>query len=94
MVAAKIRDTGPLFEVRRDFDCGPKTLRRGSRVSLAELERLAPSKVGPLRRTGMIRPVGGTDRSELQETRSDRHGRRVEANRAEVALLRAGGTSE
>lgn len=91
MVAAKIRDTGPMFEVRRDFDCGPKTLRRGSRVSLAELERLAPSKVGPLRRTGMIRPVGGVDGPK--EARAEHLARRVEANRVEADLLRAGGVS-
>lgn len=60
------------YEVRRDIDLGPRTLKRGSRITLAELERLAPGKAGPLRRTGIVRLVGETDRERLQLKRNER----------------------
>ncbi len=84
-------DNGPLFEVRRDIDVGPRTLKRGGRISLAELERIAPAKVGPLRRTGIIRQVGETDMGRLQARRDDRKEalhRAVLADSAGLAVLR------
>ena len=65
-------DNGPLYEVRRDVDVGVRTLKRGSRISMAELERLAPGKSGPLRRTGIVRLVGETDRERVQSNRDFR----------------------
>lgn len=73
--------SGPLFEVRRDVDLGPRTLRRGQRLPLAEIERLAPGKAGALRRTGLIRPVGTSDRDELAYQREAHKERRRQANR-------------
>ena len=90
--AAKTVDSGGLYEVRRDLDCGVKTLRRGSRISLAELERLLPGKAGPLRRTGLIRPVGETDHERHSVKRDEWQQRRQAANRAGVASMR--GTDE
>ncbi len=84
-------DNGPLFEVRRDIDVGPRTLKRGGRISLAELERLAPTKVGPLRRTGIVRLVGETDRERIQQNRdakADLLRRASLADSARIAELR------
>ena len=64
--------TADQFEVRRDIDVGSRTLKRGSRITMAELERLAPGKSGPLRRTGIVRLVGETDRDRLQLKRNER----------------------
>jgi len=98
-------DSGPLYEVRRDIDVGPRTLKRGSRISMAELERLAPGKSGPLRRTGIVRPVGETDRERVQSNRdakADYLHRAVRADNAGLEELRghkpsqvrAGGSDE
>jgi hypothetical protein len=75
------------FEVRRDIDIGPRTLKRGSRITLAELERLAPGKAGPLRRTGIIRQVGESDRERLQSKRDERKEHLHQAARADNARL-------
>ena len=66
-------------------------MKRGSRISLAELERIAPSKVGPLRRTGIIRLVGETDMDRLRARRDERKAvlhRAVLADDARLAELR------
>lgn len=90
---------GEQYEVRRDIDIGPRTLKRGSRVTLAELERLAPGKVGPLRRTGVIRPVGESDRDRQRSVREERKGRLHQAARADSTVIaqfrgQAGGSDE
>lgn len=78
---SKTAGSGPLYEVRRDMDLGARTLKRGTRISLAEIDRLAPGKSGPLRRTGMIRPVDGTDREEVQWRKDSKRERLHSANR-------------
>ena len=80
-------DNSPLLEVRRDIDVGSRTLRRGSRISMAELERLAPGKSGPLRRTGIVRPVGETDRERVTARRDDRKEHLHQAALADNARL-------
>lgn len=75
------------FEVRRDIDVGPRTLKRGSRISLEELERLAPGKSGPLRRTGIVRLVGETARDRIHSERDARKERLRRANQADNASL-------
>jgi hypothetical protein len=96
MVKAATADSGPLFEIRCDLGFGKKALRRGSRVTLAELERLAPGKAGPLRRTGMIREVGLDDRAFRRQMREEKSARRLAANKADSGVNRreAGGTDE
>lgn len=83
-----------MFEVRRDIDLGPRVLKRGSRISLDEIDRLAPGKAGPLRRTGIIRPVGGSDRDEMLARRDEKHARLARSNQKQVQVLRAGGSDE
>jgi predicted LPLAT superfamily acyltransferase len=79
------------YEVRRDIDLGARKLKRGSRITLAELERLAPGKAGPLRRTGIVRLVGETDRERLLLKRDDRKEhlhRAAQADNARLAQFR------
>lgn len=83
-----------MFEVRRDIDLGPRTLKRGSRISEDEVNRLAPGKFGPLKRTGIIRLVGASDRDEMNARREARRGRLAQSNEAGVRALRAGGSDE
>lgn len=78
-------------EVRRDIDIGPRTLKRGSRITLAELERLAPGKSGPLRRTGIVRLVGETAKDRIhseRDARKDRLRRAAQADNAGLAQFR------
>jgi hypothetical protein len=85
-------DSGPLYEVRRDIDIGPRTLKRGSHISMQELERLAPGKSGPLRRTGIVRLVGETDRERLQLKRDERKEylhRAAQSDNARLAQFRS-----
>lgn len=83
-----------MFEVRRNIDIGPRVLKRGSKISEDEINRLAPGKFGALRRTGIIRPVGTSDRDELRERKEARHGRLAQSNQAATKTLRAGGSDE
>jgi len=83
-----------MFEVRRDIDMGPRTLKRGQTISEDEVNRLAPGKFGALRRTGIIRPVGVTVREELKERKEARHGRLAQSNANGLKALRAGGSDE
>jgi hypothetical protein len=89
---------GERYEVRRDIDIGPRTLKRGSRITLDELERLAPGKSGPLRRTGIIRLIGETDRERLHSVKDARKDRLHTAARADDARLaqfrKPGGSDE
>jgi len=78
---------GEKYEVRRDIDVGPRTLKRGSRVTLDELERLAPGKAGALRRTGIVRLVGETDRDRLRDKRDSHADRMHRAAQADNARL-------
>lgn len=78
---AKTAGSGPLYEVRRDIDLGVRTLKRGARISLEEIERLAPGKSGPLRRTGIVRPVDGSDRDEMAWRHDSKKERLHTANR-------------
>lgn len=97
MPKAATVDNSPLYEVRRDLDVGARTLRRGSRISMAELERLAPGKSGPLRRTGIVRPVGETDRERLhsqRDIRKEHLHRAALADNARLAQLRERGSDE
>lgn len=97
MSKAATVDNGPLYEVRRDIDIGPRTLKRGSHITLGELERLAPAKVGPLRRTGIIRRVGETDKDRISQRRDERKEylhRAVLADDAKLAELRSVKPSE
>jgi hypothetical protein len=80
-----------MYEVRRDVDLGPRTLRRGQKIALDEIEKLAPGKAGPLRRTGLIRPVGGSDRGEMEWRRAQKHDRLAQSHSHEIAQLKAGG---
>jgi hypothetical protein len=83
-----------MFEVRRDIDLGPRTLKRGAKISEDEVDRLAPGKFGALRRTGIIRPVGVSDREAVADLREARRGRLAQSNQAGVKALRAGGSDE
>lgn len=83
-----------MFEVRRDIDLGPRTLKRGTKISEDEVNRLAPGKFGPLKRTGILRPVGVSDRDLLKERREAKHGRLAQSNQAGTRALRAGGSDE
>lgn len=83
-----------MYEVRRDIDIGARVLKRGSKVSLDEIEKVAPGKSGPLRRTGIIRPVGETARDTERWRREERHGRLALSNQKQVETLRAGVADE
>ena len=87
MVKAETAGSSVLFEVRRNIDVGSRTLKRGSRITMAELERLAPGKSGPLRRTGIVRPVGETVKEKLHSERDARADRLHRASRADNASL-------
>lgn len=90
MAVAKTAGSGPLYEVRRDIDIGPRTLKRGQTIRESELRALAPEKVGPLRRTGIIRPIGSTDREEIAWRTGQHKERRVAANKAGLEQLQGG----
>jgi len=89
-----MRAMAAMFEVRRDIDLGPRVLKRGSKISESEIDKLAPGKFGALRRTGIIRPVGVSDREAVASLRDARHGRLAQSNQAGVKALRAGGSDE
>jgi hypothetical protein len=91
-VKAATANSGPQYEVRRDIDVGPRTLKRGSHITMAELERLAPGKSGPLRRTGIVRLVGETDRERIQSKRDERKEylhRAAQSDNARLAQFRS-----